>query len=86
MTTHKFILAGGLILSSLLVMCQPGLAGQTVDRCWTRCSPLIVNVQPQSEARRVFHNCYVLCNGRGWLHCPGGIHKDIRFGAACPRF
>jgi hypothetical protein len=43
-------------------------------------------MRPRSEAKRVFHTRYVLCNGRGYLICPGGILKDIRFGPACPRF
>ena len=80
---HKLILAGGVILGLVVETCQPTLAGQTVDRCWTRCSPLLVNVSPRREAKRVFHNCYVLCHGRGWLECPGGILADVRLGF-CP--
>jgi len=85
MTAHKFILAGGLILGSLLATSRPSLAGQTIDRCWRQCSSLL-SVRPRSEAKRVFRNCYVLCHGRGYLICPGGILKDVRFGPACPRF
>jgi hypothetical protein len=82
---RKLVLAGGLILGSLVLTVDSSHAGLTVDRCWRRCGPL-VNVRPRSEAKRVLHNCYVLCQNRGYLICPGGILKDIRFGPACPRF
>ena len=82
MTMHRLALAGALIFGSLVVTFQPSFAGQTVDRCWTRCSSLL-SVRPRSEAQRVFHNCYVLCHGRGTLICPGGIRRDVRFGF-CP--
>jgi len=56
--------------------------GYTVDPCYKRCVPLLSNVSPKSEAKRVYDNCSAYCKHKGLIQCPDGAL--VKQNQTCP--